>query len=219
MARPNADKRPAGLEPGAAGRRGFSLVELMLAIAVVATLVGLLVPAAQYALLTAKITQVRSDLHAIQLALQQYAMKFGTLPPTRQYCLTSKRDLHHCLPPELVESGCLDVAPPDPFSNGQTYRYKAVGWGYVNDSPTPIALYVPGNFPKTDGDITRYGNPETDPHEAPVRWLVWSVGPGGGKDFVDLLGFKPENPKNWYPHDPEGIICRYWTGGDWRDSP
>ena len=195
--------------------RGITLTELLIAIGIIGTLVGLLIPAVAGALLTAKMTQVRSDLRQVGTALHQYVAERGSAPPARVYCLTAKRHLYWCLPKELWETGCLDGPVEDVFNPGETYRYAAPGPGYANDSPAEIPLFIPEGFPEAGGSLKMH----TDPERSPVRWVVWSVGPGGPiRDFIALEAFNPLDPADWYPEKPNGIICLYYDGNDWLYS-
>ena len=202
----------AGLVPPSVvpGRPAFTLAELLITIGIIGILAALLLPDVYRAYLTARVTQVRSDLRQIDLALHNYWLHFEeTYPPTRLYCDTDKRHLHRCLPEELWTRDFLDCPLYDPFNPGETYRYMAVGPGYVNGNPTPISLLVPETFPQPAGPLVREGNPRT----SPVKWIAWSVGPDGPPDdFTAVLQFNPADPAGWYPRDPRGIICRYHDG-------
>ncbi len=201
---------PAAGQRGSGGRLpAFTLAELLITIAIIGTLAALMLPAVFGAQLTARVTQVRSDLRQIDLALHNYWLHFEAYPPTRLYCNTDTRDRHRCLPEELWEFGFLDTPLYDPFSRGQTYRYTAIGPGYVNGNPTPISMQVPDTFPQPGGTMVREG----EAHNAPVKWIGWSVGPNGTPhDFAELLQLHPADPAGWYPHDPRGIIVRYHDG-------
>jgi len=61
-------------------RSGFSLVELLVALAVIGLLVALLLPAVQSAREGARRTQCRNNLHQIGLALENHAEQFGHYP-------------------------------------------------------------------------------------------------------------------------------------------
>jgi prepilin-type processing-associated H-X9-DG protein/prepilin-type N-terminal cleavage/methylation domain-containing protein len=62
-------------------RRAFTLVELLVVVAIVATLIGLLLPAVQQIREVANRTRCRNNLHQMALAVSQYEAEHGHLPP------------------------------------------------------------------------------------------------------------------------------------------
>ena len=52
---------------------GFTIVELLVVISIIALLIGILVPAVQKARDSAKVTQSKSNIHQVMVALQTYA--------------------------------------------------------------------------------------------------------------------------------------------------
>jgi len=190
-------------------RPAFTLVELLIVMAIMGVLAALLVPAVSGAYLTARVTRIRSDLRQIDLAVHDYWLHFEAYPPSRTYCIAGKRHLYHCLPWELWECHFLDEPLYDPFDPDRTYRFAAVGPGFCNDSPTQAVLTVPDTFPEPGGDMRMYG----DPRKSPVRWIAWSAGPNGPPaNFIQTMQFNPADPAAWYPRAPRGIVCRYHTG-------
>jgi len=192
-----------------AGSAAFTLVELLVSIAIVGTLAAMLLPAVAGTYLTARVTEVQSDLRQIELAIHDYWIDYNTYPPARIYCLANKRHLYYALPKELEEQGYLTDPPEDPFNPGQAYRYTAVGPGFCNDSPTTIMLLVPETFPQPGGKVRIC----REAAHSPIRWMAWSVGPNGPpQDFIKQLQFNPADPAGWYPRNSRGIICRYFDG-------
>ncbi len=61
--------------------RGFTLVELLVVISIIALLISLLLPALAQARIMALRTQCASNLHQIGVAMQEYAVEFGMYPP------------------------------------------------------------------------------------------------------------------------------------------
>ena len=60
--------------------KGFTLIELLVVVAIIALLVGIMVPAVQNALDKAKDTVVRTELKSIELGLNLFKSDFGAYP-------------------------------------------------------------------------------------------------------------------------------------------
>jgi prepilin-type N-terminal cleavage/methylation domain-containing protein/prepilin-type processing-associated H-X9-DG protein len=120
--------------------RGFTLVELLVVIAVVGMLVALLLPAVQHARESARKTQCKSNLRQIGLALDQYVDKQGSrgkFPDAAQYPSVSpdlpplykvlaghteeNQELFHCPSDRLEKEGAVH----DTFfeEEGLSYEY------------------------------------------------------------------------------------------------
>jgi len=232
---------------GESGCRGMTLIELLVVIMIIGVLIGLLLPGVHAAMVAANITQVRSDLRQVETVLRQYVTHLDMFPTTRQYTAPGQYDLDYCLPQELFPkdlwgsgtnpngTGYLDGPLADPFQvvrsgslNAQQmdlargYRYKALGAVSVNGAAATgfLAFNVPANFPKSGGAVTTYTY--ADWFKAPVRLIIWSAGPGGPPVKASYSADNPpvnaEDPANWYPEKPNGIICLYYDGNDWLFS-
>ena len=216
---------------GESGRRGMTLVEILVVIMIIGVLIGLLLPGVHAAMVLATITQARSDMRQVETALRQYVTHLEAFPPTWRY--TSAADGHkdYTLPEELYppeqpdelwKTGYLNGPLMDPFNPGETYCYKAIGPVRMNGAAPAdlLAFEVPANFPKSGGTVTTYTY--VDWFKAPVRLIIWSAGPGGPPVQASYSADNPpvnaEDPANWYPEKPNGIICLYYDGNDWLYS-
>ena len=187
----------------------FTLVELLAAIAVIAVLASLLLPALARAKEKVKVAKAHAELYGVGLALEMYGDdNQGRLPPVRVNCNTDLAD-HWCqFPDELADHGYLPRGNrpgmaahlEDVFNPGHTYKYAAPGPQLLNDSPGGnFKLWVPDDFPECAADSGKY---YSSPKDSPVRWALWSVGP------------RPNSPQSQDAHAPMARGSWYRRVGD-----
>ncbi len=80
MTRPNSSLSPSARRPL---RRGFTLVELLVVIAVIGILIGLLMPVVMNALKTGNEAAVTADINLLANALAAFKDQYGDYPPSR----------------------------------------------------------------------------------------------------------------------------------------
>ena len=200
-------------------KRGFSLIELLVVISVIALLVSILLPFVARARRQAKVVAVNAELRQVGLALEMYMSEHeGKVPPTRKDCTMGWAD--HQLPPELVEGGYLpapddavfmSAGMEDRFNPGHTYKYWAVGELIQNRRYIPMikaSLQVPSGFPEYEGaprEDVKYEDPDT----SPVTWVVFSTGPNYDPWRTLKVLNGPVPKRTWYdPQENTGIIVR-----------
>ena len=194
-------RRPGHL----ANLRGFTLVELLVVIGIIAIMIGMLMPVISRARIAAQITKAHADLRSITTALMIYQDDHrGQLPPTRFSCSTRTE---YELPVELALGKYLPGEQPglvllvrmrDVFDPEKTYRYRAPGPAIVNESTIiedAASLWVPDSFPNCDGPTGKYYFTQK---QSPVRYAVWSIGPSAASPkFLDTPGRAPVPRRFW----------------------
>ena len=68
--------------PRAAGTGGFTLIELLVVMGIIGLLVGLLVPAVNFAITTARVSSTRNTISALSAGLYAFKRDWGMFPPS-----------------------------------------------------------------------------------------------------------------------------------------
>lgn len=199
-------------------KQAFTVIELLMVIAIIALLMGVLLPVLGQARLQAKVVAVNMELYQIGLALEMYMMDNNNKhPPVREDCWDLE-NLHQ-LPWELMWGGYLPSPPSgtwmstgmeDRFNRNRTYKYRAVGDLIVNEgkvTSNEAWLRVPIGFPDREGDPNKdciYLNPSM----SPVTWVIYSLGPEFNLKEMRKLHY-PIPKRTWYePKKRKGVIVR-----------
>jgi prepilin-type N-terminal cleavage/methylation domain-containing protein len=196
--------------------RAFTLIELLVVTAIIALLLGILLPVTGRAHLQAKVVAVNAELREIGIALEAYSFDNDSkYPPTRVDCMLGGH--FYQLPCELVESKYLPAPVEDTFmaagiedrfNRGYTYKYRTVGTLIYNRTvivKNGAYLWIPDGFPDNE---RQEGHDYTDSKESPVSWVLYSEGPRF--DLVRMKELKYPVPANtWYnPQTRKGVIVR-----------
>jgi len=202
----------------------FTLVELLIVVAIIAMLVSVLLPSLSAAREMAKVAVAHAELSGVGTALELFAEDHaGRYPPVRCYCNPDVAADTCKLPVELGAGGYLpaggesgmETAVQDVFNPGHTYKYKAPGDMVFNDG-LPVGesfeVWVPRDFPndpvggdpRATDDLVAHRSPAT----SPVSWVVYSVGPRPASEKV-VTPRMPIARNTWYGGVGDaGVIVR-----------
>jgi general secretion pathway protein G len=107
-------------------RRGFTLVELMIVMAIILILIGLAVPYYQKSIIRTRETVLRSNLFSLRSMIDEYSFDKQKAPQSLQ---------------DLVQDGYLREMPKDPMTGGaDTWRVV------MEDAGQSVSQTEPGIF-------------------------------------------------------------------------
>jgi general secretion pathway protein G len=105
-------------------RDGFTLIELIIVIAVISILIGIALPRFRGMQEEGKIAQAKGELRTLQTAVESYYVHNSEALPANLAALTSAV-------PNIIGA----ALPTDPFNSGNNYVY-------ATDGATPAKYYV-----------------------------------------------------------------------------
>jgi general secretion pathway protein G len=112
--------------PGKLARRGFTLVELMVVMAIIVILISVAIPFYQKAIIRAKETVLHNNLFAMRSAIDEYTYDKQKAPQSLQ---------------DLVGAGYMHDVPRDPITQDNN-SWKII----MEDAGTAVSSSEPGIF-------------------------------------------------------------------------
>jgi len=189
--------------------KAFTLIELLIVVAIIAILAAIAVPNFLEAQTRAKISRVKADQRSIATGVEAYQVDHNVPPAATQFQGNALRVLWGGVPAGSITTpiAYLTSLPGDPFST-----FIATGAASSNPGTPPFGFdkagfgFTAGQFPNgpfnnfTTSDATGTGfvvqlpadfaegfsangpvNVQTrNPNQSPLGWAIWSVGPTDG---------------------------------------
>ena len=125
-------------------RRGFTLIELMIVMAIIVILIGMAVPYYQKSILRSRETVLRSNLFSLRSMIDEYSFDKQKAPQTLE---------------DLVHEGYLREVPKDPITNSNdTWRLVMEDAGQSVNQTEPGIFDVHSGSDKTGLDGTPYAD-------------------------------------------------------------
>jgi prepilin-type N-terminal cleavage/methylation domain-containing protein len=130
--------RPATAPQPSAARPGFTLVELLAVIMIIAVLAALLTPAVMRARTAARNAAIKAEIDMLHMAMMNYKNEYGSFPPATDVAgAASGRVAKHIV---RLFPRCLNVAAELENATAITPQNAMVSWllGYTDDPRSPL---------------------------------------------------------------------------------
>ncbi len=162
----------------------FTLIELLIVVAIIGILAAIAVPNFLNAQIRAKIAKAESELRAISTALESYKIDNNIYPPWLDASGTQKNPVNRRLIPLTTPVSYLPAVPQDPFLYGPP-------GARMNEDQN--AAYITYDYTDAWSRIN-FGGLTVLPQQARCRdYKVTSAGPDYTNTWGNTVTYKPTN--------------------------
>ncbi|HPA45715.1 MAG TPA: prepilin-type N-terminal cleavage/methylation domain-containing protein [bacterium] len=184
-------------------RKSFTLIELLIVVAIIGILAAIAVPNFLNSQVRAKIARVKSDQKNIGTALDMYNVDHGAFPDFNTFPLFATRGVPELTTPvTYIADYPVDVFENTKESYGLPEGLKHTKMAYYNLK----IIYYTGKAAGT----TNFGRPE---FEHGLQWGLRSIGPNRQYDNYNIYNTKDVSTDQYEPSN--GLVSSgdIWTFG------
>ncbi len=199
-----------------ADKRGFTLMELLVVITIIAILSGLLLPAVQRIRAKASVVKAAAAIDTLKVALSMYQQDYGYYPPSYEVTQRNGNSFNPAWNTTLVEA----LMSTD--RNGPYFAFKGTDLVYFGVTTDPVFVdpwgraYVymcrttndPEGVENTGGPFHPYDDTNTETGYDRNTYNIYSLGPDGITNGG--VGF----PSDW----DDTTLCDNADDGDWAST-
>lgn len=190
-------------------RLSFTLIELLIVVAIIAILAAIAVPNFLEAQVRAKVSRAHSEMRALATAIESYAADYNQYPPHSRSNpnLTIIDDFSGLILLTTPIAYMTDSLMNDPFKDADAWN--------SNDNPNMNYIYIDFVYPDPHRYFDLFERPAAFPYykgfylkdpytfPGPFRWMLTSYGPDR---LLQLDVERPLVPNNvnavYFPYDP-----------------
>lgn len=199
------------------GPMGFSLIELLIVVAIIGILVAIAAPNYQDAIIRSKVAKFQGDAKAVETAIETYQTDFNSYPYSEVYPADSDCYVQGLAPtgagtgylPVVLTTpaGYIGKLPKDPFTNredtGNCFPPKRT---YLYSYDGQNANIFRMNFVSITYAYAKGERTVTNVRPTNAQWMVGSCGPDEHRDMGPQTGTYPHTDRPTYFDPTNGTI-------------